>query len=156
MTHAVLHSTPGRAPTGLPWHLVQTEVVWSSEEDRTPVWKDKLVSSVAGKPPPYPPGHWPRSGLFILSHQGLQGEKQSKEHGRSKNCGAWRLCGPRECTAAGPGVPETSPAELLPSREPALRSTEPSTGRALRHLPPFPEGMGLAVASLTNAEFRRH
>lgn len=51
VTHTALHSPPGKAPMGLLWHLVQTEVVWIFTEDRTLVWKDKLVSSVLDKPP---------------------------------------------------------------------------------------------------------
>lgn len=63
VTHTALHSSPGRAPMGLLWHLVQTEVVWRFTEDRTLVWKDKLVSHLfLTSPLLNPSGHCPHHG----------------------------------------------------------------------------------------------
>lgn len=78
VTHTALHSPPGRAPMGLLWHLVQTEVVWRFTEHRTLVWKDK--------PPPFPPGHCPQHGPSVFSPHHLQVEKPSKRNGCSLRC----------------------------------------------------------------------
>lgn len=45
-------------------------------------------------------------------------------------------------------------AALVPSKEVAPPSLELSTGPSLVTLAPFPEGVGLALASLANAEFK--
>lgn len=99
VTHTALHSPPGRAPMRLLWHLVQTEVVWRFTEDRTLVWKDKLVSSVLDKTLPCPPGHCPQHGLSVFSHQHLQAEKPRKRNG----CSLW--CHSRPSLSPGPEHP---------------------------------------------------
>lgn len=48
VTHTALCSPPSQSPKGLPWHLVQTEVVWSLRGDWTLIREGKLVSCILG------------------------------------------------------------------------------------------------------------
>lgn len=54
---------------------------WSGALEKTGHGSGKTNGShlFLAPPPPQPPGHWPQNRLSILSHQGLQGRKQSKE-----------------------------------------------------------------------------
>lgn len=130
MTHAASLSPPGRAPEGLPWHLVQTEVVWSSNE-RTLAWKDKLASSVPGKPPPLSP--WTLAPARPLSPFPPQFAGWETERGLDVHrCAVPGASGVHGCGLQwAPDVSEMSQANLVPPIELVPWSRELSMGPSL-------------------------
>lgn len=94
-------------PGGLPWGFLGTSCRqrWSAAPKKTGQWSGKTNWShlFLASPLPYPPGHWPQNGLSILSHQGLQGEKQSEELRLLQGYSAWCLLGSGGWAAVGPG-----------------------------------------------------
>lgn len=97
-------------PGGLPWGSLGTlcRRRWSGALKKTGHWSAKTNWShlFLASPLPCTLGHWLQICLSILSHQDLQGEKQSKELGCSLRCRARPpgLQGLWEEAAVGTGI----------------------------------------------------
>lgn len=106
VTHAAPYSPLGGLPRGS--LVTSCRQRWSGAPAKTGHRSEKTHWSHLFLATPTPiPRRGPRVA-FRLSHQGSQGEKQSKEHGHSARRGAWRFCWPQEGAAADPRVPKTS------------------------------------------------